>query len=148
MREYQIGFLLSRASWAMASYTNKQLRQRDLGEVSMGFLCVLMALWSADGVSISELGEIVKLEKSTMTGLIDRMEKAGLIERRSHPSDRRAILIYLTDKGNRIKPVVEDIVVNTYRELTRGIKRNEIESTEAILGRIIDNVDAADKRFE
>ena len=57
---------------------------------------VFNALWAADGVFMSELGERVCLDSSTLTGIIDRMERNGYVERRPNPDDRRSVLVFLT----------------------------------------------------
>ena len=65
--EYQMGFLLSRAAWAMNNLVNRYLKENGLADVSVSYFAVLNALWENDGLSISDLGEKVQLEKSTMT---------------------------------------------------------------------------------
>lgn len=45
------------------------------------------------------LGKKLQITSATMTGILDRLEKMGLVERRPHPDDRRAILVCLTDQG-------------------------------------------------
>ena len=141
-KDFHLGFLISRASWALSSNINRRLKQNDLGEVSMGFFGVLMELWRTDGISISELGDRIKLEKSSMTGLLDRMEKANLVKRQSHPSDRRATLIYLTDKGRKIKPVVVRIILDAYDQLTQGVDNKNIEMTKNVLNQVIKNAES------
>ncbi len=89
-RAYTMGFLLSRASLAMRQHFNSLLKEDGVGEVSMGFLGVLLALCPEDGQTITELGKSVSLEKSTMTGLIDLMESARPQKRFHDESDHRA----------------------------------------------------------
>ena len=138
-RAYMIGFILSRASRAMKYHVDKSFKETDLGEVSMGFIGVLLELYRADGQTISELGEAVSLEKSTMTGLIDRMGKAGLVTRETDPADRRVLRIWLTSKGKNIQADVAKVLCESYKKLTSGIAEKDVLKIEKLLGHMIEN---------
>lgn len=60
---------------------------------------ILNFLSFEDRVTSKELGEKTMLDSATLTGILDRLEKVALIERKRHPSDRRAIVICLTEQG-------------------------------------------------
>jgi MarR family transcriptional regulator, organic hydroperoxide resistance regulator len=138
-RSYLIGFFLSRASLAMKQYVNRLLKTAGMEDVSMGFIGVLLSLYRADGQTISELGESVSLEKSTMTGLIDRMVRANLVGREADPADRRVLRVWLTDRGKAVQPGVGKVLGQAYTDLTSGMADKEVERVERILGHIIDN---------
>jgi DNA-binding MarR family transcriptional regulator len=139
--EYQVGFLLSRATWAMNNSVNRMLRENGLGEISVAYFAVLQALWENDGMSITDLGEKAQLEKSTMTSLIDRMEGAGLVKREDHPTDRRAYQICLTPRGKDLEEKLDEVVARAYRHLTRGIPEGDLEISSRVCKRLIQNVE-------
>jgi DNA-binding MarR family transcriptional regulator len=60
---------------------------------------VLNALSEQDEETWRDLGEKTRLDSATLTGILDRLESVALVERRSHPIDRRAILVCLTERG-------------------------------------------------
>lgn len=60
---------------------------------------ILAFLWKQDGLSQAQLGTLMSMDRTTLSGIIDRLEKRSLVERREHPGDRRAHLIYLTPEG-------------------------------------------------
>jgi len=64
---------------------------------------LLKVLWEEDSQSGAELGERLLLDSATMTGLLDRLEHAGLIERHAHVSDRRVHRIVLTARGRELR---------------------------------------------
>lgn len=64
---------------------------------------LLRFLWKKDGQYSSTLGERLKLDSATVTGIIDRLEQNGFIERRFDPKDRRNRLIFLTEKGRSME---------------------------------------------
>lgn len=70
-------------------------------EITPPQLFLLSCLEHNDGQKPRDLAEQVCLDASSLTGLLDRTEKAGLIERRPDPEDRRALRIHLTDNGRK-----------------------------------------------
>jgi DNA-binding MarR family transcriptional regulator len=137
---YEMGFLLSRGAWAMNNYVNRMLKERGLPEISVAYFAVLLALWEDDGLSISDLGEKVQLEKSTMTSLIDRMEAADLLRRDDHPTDRRAFKICLTPRGRELEQNLDQIVTEAYDRLTRGIAGKDLQVAFEVCRRLMENV--------
>jgi MarR family transcriptional regulator for hemolysin len=76
-------------------------------------LSLTQAQWRAlvniartEGLSQTALAECLEIQPITVGRLIDRMESAGWVERRSHPADRRAVQLYLTPKS---QPIIEEI---------------------------------------
>jgi DNA-binding MarR family transcriptional regulator len=137
--EYQMGFLLSRATWAMNNFVNRMLRENNLGDISVAYLAVLQGLWENDGMSISDLGERAQLEKSTMTSLIDRMEGAGLVRREDHPTDRRAYKICLTARGKELEEKLDQVAKWAYQHLTRGIPEKDLQKSIEVCKKLIEN---------
>jgi DNA-binding MarR family transcriptional regulator len=136
---YQVGFLLSRATWAMNNAVNRMLRENGLPDISVAYFAVLQALWEADGLSISDLGERVQLEKSTMTSLIDRMEAAELVRRDDHPTDRRAYRICITPRGRELEEKLDRVVTEAYNRLTRGVPGKDLHTAIEVLRAIMNN---------
>jgi len=63
------------------------------GDLTAPQRSVMQALFHSDGLSLKELSRRVGLAHSTVSGIVDRLEKRGLAERRPHQSDRRATTI-------------------------------------------------------
>ncbi|MFN6942524.1 MAG: MarR family winged helix-turn-helix transcriptional regulator, partial [Parvibaculum sp.] len=63
----------------------------------------MLALWEEDGVTVSRLGHRLYLDSGTLTPLLKRLEKAGLIERERNADDERQVLIRLTPGGRALK---------------------------------------------
>jgi DNA-binding MarR family transcriptional regulator len=89
-----------------------------------------------------ELAERLDVEPITAGRTIDRLEEAGLVERRRDPVDRRVWRLYLTDKADplieQLKSVAEDVLVRTMA----GIDADEIAGLRNVLQRIRENVSA------
>lgn len=79
-----------------------------------------------EGTSVKDIGIRIELDSSAITGLIDRLEKMNLVERKEDPNDRRGTRIFLTEKGSKLaesKLVPEAVDFNKY---IRGMVEPEI----------------------
>jgi len=94
-------------------------------------LYILSCLWHEDGQKPRDLAEKVILDTSSLTGLLDRMERSRLVERQPDPDDRRALRIYVTDAGRQklatLEPVVERLQERIHREFFAGYDRDQID---------------------
>src|SRR5579871_6148886 len=91
-----ISFLLGKAYQVVTQDARQRLVPYG---VTPGQYALLKVLWEDDGQSGAALGERLRLDSASVTGLLDRIEKAGLVERRADPQDRRINLVYLTPSG-------------------------------------------------
>ena len=94
---------------------------------------VFNALWMGDGITIGELGERVSLDGSTLTGIIDRMERSGYVERRSNPDDRRSVLVYLTTRARELGPRILEFADELDAALRNPFPQNDMEVFEGVL---------------
>ena len=94
---------------------------------------VLNALWMDDGISVGELGERVLLDSSTLTGIIDRMEGSGYVERRPNPIDRRSVLVFLTTKARELGPRILEFANKFDATLRQPFSQEEMETFERVL---------------
>jgi len=94
---------------------------------------VFNALWMGDGISVGELGELVSLDSSTLTGIIDRMERSGYVERRPNPDDRRSVLVFLTAKARELGPRMLEFADELDVTLRQPFSQEEMETFERVL---------------
>jgi MarR family transcriptional regulator, organic hydroperoxide resistance regulator len=97
-RSVRVWFRLIRLEARMQAAIGERLRAI---RVSIPQCDVLTTLTEQEGVSQQELAKRLYVTKGNISGLIDRLEEAGFVERRSTASDRRQYAIYLTDAGRR-----------------------------------------------
>ncbi|PKN71060.1 MAG: MarR family transcriptional regulator [Deltaproteobacteria bacterium HGW-Deltaproteobacteria-12] len=90
-----------------------------------------------DGCLFTELSGALGLDKSAITGLVDRLENKKLVERRLTPADRRAISIVLTDAGRDAANRCLKVTKEFNRAITEGLSEQEIEAFSKILQKII-----------
>ena len=110
--EKSVGFLLNRAARSMKR--GLEARLAEYGITATQYV-VLALLDRKDGLSQTQLGDRLSFDNPTVTGVIDRMERDGLVERRRTSGDRRIINIFLSGKARTILSDINAIAeeVNT-----------------------------------
>ena len=83
----------------------------NLGPSQFNVLNLLYGL--PNGLSQTEVGRKLIMHRSNITGLVDRLEKRGLVERKGLPGDRRVCRVVLTSQGTR---VIEEVLPMYYRK--------------------------------
>ena len=103
----EVGFALYACSKGLIRKYNPILDR--LGLTYTSYL-VMLALWEKDGVSVGELGKKLYLDSGTLTPLLKKMERQGLLLRQRDSEDERVVLIALTQKGRDLKAKTENTV--------------------------------------
>ena len=119
-----INFLLSAAQHTVFQCLKEELAPYDITPGQYG---VLNCLWVHQELSPKQIGELLVLEASSVSSILDRMQKSGLINRDINPDSRRNILVSATEKGKALKKPVEQIVDDINRQVMRGFSKNEQE---------------------
>jgi len=135
-------YLISRVSLVVTAALKKEFASSGVGQVKPAYLGVLMSLWQEDGLKVIELGKKAGLEPSTMTGLLDRMERDELVARTADTRDRRVLRIYLTKIGRQVRDPVLKAVERVLSEIFAGIPQDEIAQTKQLLRRVLANAHA------
>jgi MarR family transcriptional regulator, organic hydroperoxide resistance regulator len=113
-------------------YDHYESRLAPFGLTTPQFM-VFGALWEGDGITVGELGQRVALDGSTITGILDRMEKSGYVERRPNAEDRRSALVHLTDKAKQVGPQINKFADELDASLRKNFSPREMEVFERVL---------------
>jgi DNA-binding MarR family transcriptional regulator len=95
-------------------------RARAVG-VTRAQWSLIAALVRSEGATQAQLAEWMQVAPISVGRLVDRMERAGWLERRAEPGDRRAYRIYLTDKAHAIRPELRRLSAQTEKEALAGL---------------------------
>lgn len=104
------GMLINRLAHAMSLDMERRLRAYD---VTLSQWFVLKQLWKQEGKSQVDLQDLLDLERATVNGLVQRMIRAGLVQSKPDPIDKRVQRIFLTERGRalqKITPALEEEV--------------------------------------
>ncbi len=93
-----------------------------------------------DPLHQATLAEMMDMEPITLSRQIDRMEAAGLIERRPAPVDRRVKRLYLTEAAGPLVDKFRKVAISCYDNVLNGISEEEIELVVGVLTRIRANL--------
>jgi DNA-binding MarR family transcriptional regulator len=114
-------------------------RARSIG-VSRPQWQVLIALSRAQGSSQAALAERLEVETITVGRMVDRLEEAGLVERRADPADRRAWRLFLTERADQLLADLQPIATAVRAEMLAGLSAAEEQSLHALLLRLRANL--------
>lgn len=111
-----------------------------LGELGLTYpqYLVLLVLWETDGASVRALGERLHLDTGTLTPLLKRMVKQGLVTRSRSNDDDRVVLNWLTEKARAIKPRAQTIPITLL--CGAGIDLEELQSLKAVVEGLIERL--------
>lgn len=133
-----LGFLLAKAMQRWNELLAARFTAAGFVEVRPSYGSVLLPLYEEDGLRIGELGRRGRLSKQTMTDLVRRLERDGLVERRPDPADARASLIFLTPRSRSFEPVAA-ATLSELDDLVRGrLGARRIETLKSELRELIE----------
>ena len=138
--EAQAGFLISQIKQIGGRVFDKILQRENINEFNGAQGKILYVLWQHDRISIIELSKLSGLANTTLTSMLDRMEKSGLLTRLPDPQDRRKNLIALTDKARRLKDSYDKVSLEMHEVYFKNFSRSEIIEFEKYLQRVLENV--------
>jgi DNA-binding MarR family transcriptional regulator len=130
-----IGYQLRRAQLAVFQNFARAMAAYDMTPGRFGVLEVIAA---NSGLSQSELGGVLGIDRSTVVAVIDRLEKDGLVRRTKAPNDRRSHALKLSEKGAVTLAVLEQRVAAHERDIAGALSVAERKTLLTLLARIAD----------
>ena len=101
---------------------------------------VLSLLHESDGLTVGTISQKRGVDAPTITGIVQRLEQSGLVERRHSHEDRRVVKVYLTADGRDIIPSLMDVAQGFQEVALRGFSQAEQQDFLVKLQQIIANV--------
>ncbi len=101
---------------------------------------VLTILGRHEGINQGGLAELLEVEPITLCRMVDRLQEAGLVERRPDPSDRRAWRLFLSEKANALLAELRPFALGLFDESMNGLTPAERDQLLEMLGRIRANL--------
>ena len=97
---------------------------------------VLTMLARHEGTNQGGLAELLDVEPITLCRMVDRLQEAGMVERRADPSDRRAWRLFLTERANELLGELRPLALNLFDEAMTGLSISERDTLHEMLERI------------
>jgi DNA-binding MarR family transcriptional regulator len=133
-----VGFLLAKATQRYNELLVERFTARGFGDVRASYGSVLVPLFERDGLRLGELAAAARLSKQALTGLVQRCEADGLVERARDPADGRAFNVRLTRRGRAFRAVAEDVLAELDEELVRAMGTRKRTALIAALKGVIE----------
>jgi DNA-binding MarR family transcriptional regulator len=130
-------YLVSIAQQALRARVNAGLKGAGL-RLTLAQSAVLFLLLEKDRRMMSELGEVIGVDNSSITRLIDNLEKNGFAVRKTDPRNRRAIRIHITAAGKEEAGKARGIISSVNREIKTGFTDGELDAFRRVLRGILE----------
>ena len=137
----QGGFLITKIKQLGDRIFEKVLSERNIDAFNGAQGRILYVLWQEDGVPIKTVSDQCGLAITSLTTMLERMEKQGLIRRIQDPSDKRKTLLFLTDKARSLKNDYDEVSNQMGDIYYRGFSEEEIRQFEGYLDRVRNNLE-------
>lgn len=136
----QGGLLISKVHQVSGRVFARMLRERGI-ELNPAQGRILFVLWERDGLTMVELARRTGLDKSTLTRMLDRLEREGHLVRSTPASDRRKVLVQLTAEHQKLRDAYDAVSREMLAVFYRGFAKTEITEFEGCLERILANLE-------
>ncbi|MEN6611475.1 MAG: MarR family transcriptional regulator [Methanoregulaceae archaeon] len=130
------GAILSISSRARVIYLNERLLPYD---ISSGQVPVLMLLYNEQNITQDTLVRHFRLDKGTIARAVKKLVDAGYVRRITDPDNRRAVRLFLTEKGEEITPVIRSIEREWEAKVCTGLSPRERRNLTMLMRQVTRN---------
>ena len=141
----EAGFLISRINRLSRRILARKMKEYGIDRINPAQGRIMFVLWRNKSVPISELVKKTSLKKSTMTSMLDRLEKSGHVTRVRSGKDRRQILIQRTEKDRNLEKAYVQVSQEMEKLVLKGFSEKEVSELESYLRRVLGNVTAVEE---
>lgn len=140
------GFLVSQIRQLQGRTFERLLKESGIDAFNGPQGRILYVLWEHPRLTITQVGKLTSLAKTTLTSMLDRMEQSGLIRREPDPANRRQIYVCITEKALGYRAAYDAVSERMNVLFYQGFSEEEVAAFEAALRRIIDNLETEEER--
>ena len=133
-----LGYLIRFAHRAFVKALAQELEPHG---ISTGEWSALRVLWMQEGLTQVELAERMRVEKASLTGVLNGLEAKGLIERARNRQDRRKINLALTAAGRKLEARLMTCGRRINEKATRGVAPAQLGEVRALLDAFVANLE-------
>ena len=135
--------LASRLTHAGNDFIQKALSEAGHPDIEPCHGDLFAVLFQTDAIGITELARRCGRSKSTLSVMVRRLTALGYLEKVPDPADTRAVIIRLTERGLRLRPVFDWISLGMTVTLSKSLADDELETFERLLGKAISGFEGA-----
>lgn len=132
-----LGFILNKVNTRLKNELLQRLKEDD---VTPEQWAILNCLWEREGATPKELADLTFKDKPNTSRILEKLIAKGLVIRHSHPVDKRAYQMFLTDEGKSVRERLIPRVNQLLSKATLGIEPYKVEETKKLLNQIYANI--------
>ncbi|KXF81587.1 MarR family winged helix-turn-helix transcriptional regulator [Enterovibrio coralii] len=137
-RQSSFGWLINVVAGQAEKQLDTELKKHGL---TIALWPTMMCLWEEEGVTQREIAKKAKVESSTTTRTLDKLEKLELVERRADPDSRRNYRIFLTKKGKDLEALVSHLPIDINAALLSSLNEKEKAQLVDLLQKVVHTVE-------
>lgn len=143
----QVGFCVHRLSATMKRVLDARVKSAGVDEVTLMHGWIIKYLYENRDHDVyqKDIERHCCVGRSTVTNIIQLMEKKGLISREAVENDARLKKVVLTSKGLRNNEAIEEAITNMNREMVEGIDPEELEAFVRVTQKMLENIQERSK---
>lgn len=142
MLDNSLGFIINTAGRRISQLVSLQFNKYDITTEQW---IVLNRLDEKDGISQKDLAKRVEKDQTTVTRILDQLERKGLVQRKTNREDRRSFLIYITVPGKSLNKTLTPMEAEVIKDLFKNLPQDQIAQLRSTVTHIINN---ANQRLE
>jgi DNA-binding MarR family transcriptional regulator len=121
---------IERATHLLGLYLERKTQPLEITQAEAH---ILARLGRGGSASPNDLHRLFGHKRSTLTGVIDRLESRGYVKREINPDDRRSFIVSLTSEGKTVAAAVCDVVVELERRILARVSERDLKGAVALL---------------
>jgi DNA-binding MarR family transcriptional regulator len=137
----ELWLLLLKATFRLRSHIRPIFAERGLTGPQWRVLRMLGES-ATQGLTLGQISDHLGVTGGNTTGIVDKLEEAGLVERLPHPDDRRATLLQMTAQGHRVYGQVRPVLDQRVTELLSCLSEDDKQQMIELLGRLLSSLPA------
>jgi DNA-binding MarR family transcriptional regulator len=138
-KKHEGGYLISQVHQLSGRIFSKKLKKYQI-DLNHAQGRIIFALWKNDQVPINDLAKETSLTKSTLTTMLERLEKSGHLFRKQSESDKRVTLVCLTPKSSSLRIDYQKVSTEMTELFYKSFTDDEIIRFETSLKKILKNL--------
>lgn len=142
MQEKYIVYFVSKTKKKMMKFIENQLQEKGINDLVPSYGNILTVLYDHEGaMSLKDIGELLGKEKSTITTLVNKLQKQGYVDKVKGQEDRRNTYVCLTEKGKEIESKFREISTEVQNTAYRNFTEEEKKELLRLLKKLNQNFD-------
>jgi DNA-binding MarR family transcriptional regulator len=135
-----LGLLLRLLNQEWGNHVHEAMQKAGFDGIGAANANVIPFVPEEGGIQVSELAKLARVRKQSMAQSVEQLEKLGYLERRPDPNDRRARLVFLTERGKGVRPVALKAGRAVEKQWAKLTSPEQIEELRASLQALLDKL--------